>query len=147
MNGQRALVYSRIRENRLDPGESDATRAERQQQVLQAIAAKLASVGTFIDLPFIGGDLLKPLATDMTPGEFMQLGWVKWRASNGKTLHCRLGGDVQSIGGQSYVVPNELDRPAIAMFTGDSAPQPPPPGSGIYGPGCVVGSTTFKTSY
>jgi len=147
MDGERALVYSRSRENRLDPSESDSTRAERQQQVLQAIAANLASVGTFLDLPFVGGDLLKPLATDLTPGEFMQLGWVKWRASNGKTLHCRLGGDVQTIGGQSYVVPNELDRPAVAMFTGDSAPQPPPPGSGIYGAGCVVGSATFKTSY
>jgi len=145
MNGQRALVYSRIRENRLDPGESDATRAERQQQVLQAISSKLASVGTFFDLPFIGGDLLKPLATDFTPGELMQLGWVKWRASNGKTLHCRLGGDVETIGGQSYVVPNELDRPVIAMVTGESAPQPPPPGSGIYGPGCVVGDATLGT--
>jgi LCP family protein required for cell wall assembly len=145
MNGQRALVYSRIRENRLDPGESDATRAERQQQVLQAIAGKLASIGTFFDLPFAGGDLLRPLATDLTPGELMQLGWVKWRASNGKTLHCRLGGDVETIGGQSYVVPNELDRPVIAMVTGDSAPQPPPPGSGIYGPGCVVGDEALGT--
>jgi polyisoprenyl-teichoic acid--peptidoglycan teichoic acid transferase len=145
MTGERALIYSRIRENRLDPGESDATRAERQQQVLQAIAGRLASVGTFFDLPFIGGDLLRPLASDLTPGEFMQLGWVKWRASNGKTLHCRLGGDVQTIGGQSYVVPNELDRPVIAMVTGQSAPQPPPPGSGIYGPGCVVGDQTLGT--
>ena len=29
MNGQRALIYSRIRENRLNPSESDVTRAER----------------------------------------------------------------------------------------------------------------------
>src|SRR5207244_11261006 len=28
MDGRRALIYSRIRENRLDPRESDATRAE-----------------------------------------------------------------------------------------------------------------------
>ena len=32
----------------------------------------------------------------------------------------------------------------IHMFTGDSAPQPPLPGSGPYGPGCVVGSHQFK---
>src|ERR671922_138584 len=37
MNGQRALIYSRIRENRLNPSESDVTRAERQQQVLNAL--------------------------------------------------------------------------------------------------------------
>src|SRR5712692_8713235 len=53
MDGERALIYTRIRENRLDPGENDLTRAERQQQVIQAVSAKLASLGTFLDLPFI----------------------------------------------------------------------------------------------
>ena len=38
MDGERALVYSRIRENRLDPAENDLTRAERQQQVVQAMS-------------------------------------------------------------------------------------------------------------
>ena len=37
----------------------------------------------------------------------------------------------------------EENRNVISMFTGDSAPQPPPPGSGTYGPGCVVGSQTL----
>ena len=32
MDGRRALIYSRIRENRLDPSESDITRGERQQR-------------------------------------------------------------------------------------------------------------------
>src|SRR5215208_2757173 len=32
MDGRRALVYARIRENRLDPTESDVTRSERQQR-------------------------------------------------------------------------------------------------------------------
>src|SRR5439155_19305128 len=73
MDGERALIYTRIRETRLDAGESDRTRAERQQQVIQAVSAKLASVGTFLDLPFIGGDLMKPLATDLSAGDFMQL--------------------------------------------------------------------------
>ena len=144
MNGERALIYSRIRENRLSP-ESDATRAERQQQVLQAIAGKLASLGTFLDLPFDGSDLLKPLATDLTPGEFLQLGWVKFRASNGKTLHCRLGGQPGTVGGQSVIQLDENARPTIAMFTGLSAPQPPPPGSGAYGSGCVVGDKSLGT--
>jgi polyisoprenyl-teichoic acid--peptidoglycan teichoic acid transferase len=143
MNGQRALIYSRIRENKLDPTESDATRSERQQQVLQAIAGKLASLGTFFDLPFSGSDLLKPLATDLTPGEFMQLGWVKWRASNGKTLHCRLGGQRDTVGGQDVIQLDENARPTVAMFTGQSAPQPPPPGSGPYGSGCVIGDKTL----
>ena len=46
MNGERALVYSRIRENRLDASETDLDRARRQQQVIQATADKVTSFGT-----------------------------------------------------------------------------------------------------
>src|SRR5919201_4313856 len=63
MDGHRALIYPRIRETRLNPGDSDITRGERQQQVLQAMTSKLAGMGTFVKLPFIGGDVLKPIAT------------------------------------------------------------------------------------
>ena len=52
MNGQRALIYSRIRENRLDPAETDLDRARRQQQVIQATADKVTSFGTALKLPF-----------------------------------------------------------------------------------------------
>ena len=99
MDGHRALIYSRIRENRLNPSESDLTRGERQQQVMQALLSKLASSGTFFRLPFIGGDLLKPITTDLTTNQFLQLGWIKFRASAGSTLHCRLGGTATDIGG------------------------------------------------
>jgi LCP family protein required for cell wall assembly len=143
MDGKRALIYSRVRENRLDPSESDATRAERQQQVLQAIMAQLASVGTFFDLPFIGGDLLKPLTTDLSAGDFLQLGWVKWRSGDGSAVHCRLGGDISNIGGQSVIQPNEESRSVISMFSGQSAPQPPIPGGGLYGSGCVIGGRSL----
>ncbi len=136
MDGRRALIYTRIRVNRLNPADNDITRAERQQQVVQALASKLASVGTFLDLPFVGDDLLAPLATDLGAGELLQLGWVYWRADEGKAIHCRLGG--QPEGG--YII-GEVDRnlAVISMFKGDSALQPPPPGSGTFGPGCVQG--------
>ena len=140
MDGRHALVYSRIRENRLNPSESDVTRGERQQQVLQAIASQLVSPTEYFKLPFNGGGLLKPLATDLTTGEFMQLAWRKFRASDSKTLHCRLGGDAAFYGGQSVIVPNEDNRPVIQEVLGRAAPQPPRPGSGPFGPGCVVGS-------
>ena len=41
MNGQRALIYSRIRENQLNPADSDITRGLRQQAVMRAVMAKL----------------------------------------------------------------------------------------------------------
>ncbi len=144
MNGERALIYSRVRENQLNPADSDISRGGRQQAVLQAVESKLASVGTAVQLPFIGADLLKPLATDMSAGQFLQLGWVKFRAPSGRVLHCRLGGSASSIGGESVIVSTEENFAVIHMVTGDSAPQPPAPGSGLYGPGCVVGSQTFR---
>ena len=93
MNGQRALVYARIRENRLDPSESDVTRAERQQRVLQAISSRLTSPMTLAKLPFMGDDVAAPLATDLSAAQMVQLGWVKLRAPAGRALHCRLGGN------------------------------------------------------
>jgi len=143
MNGERALIYTRVRENSLNPSDNDITRAERQQEVLQAISSKLASLGTLVQLPFVGGDLLKPLATDLSTGQLLALGWVKFRSGSGNALHCRLGGRPETIDGQSTLVPDELNRAVIAMVTGDSAPQPPPPGSGTFGPGCVQGNRTL----
>jgi LCP family protein required for cell wall assembly len=135
MDGRRALVYARIRTNKLDPGESDITRGERQQQVLDAIGEKTTRPTTLARMPFIGDELLRPLATDLTAWEFIQLGWRKFRAE--RTIHCRLGGEAVSIGGQSFLDPSEDNRNVIAMFLGVTAPQPPRPGSGLYGPGCI----------
>jgi LCP family protein required for cell wall assembly len=140
MDGRRALIYARVRKNALNPADTDFSRAERNQQVINATISKLASVWTFIELPFIGSDLLTPLATDLSAGQLLSLGWVKWRADGGRTLHCRLGGE-PSGGGE--IVPVEENRNVIAMVTGDSAPQPPIPGSGPFGPGCVEGSRTL----
>ena len=139
LDGRRALVYSRIRENLLDPAETDISRGERQQDVLEAMTGKLTGVGTFVRLPFIGGDLVKPLTTDLSAGQLVQLGWIKFRASASRTLHCRLGGSPSSAGGQSVLIGTEENVSVLSMFTGRSAPQPPLPGSGLYGPGCFVG--------
>ena len=65
---------------------------------------KLVGPGTFVRLPFIGGDLVKPLTTDLSAGQLMQLGWVKFRANAGRALHCRLGGERASFGGESVLI-------------------------------------------
>jgi polyisoprenyl-teichoic acid--peptidoglycan teichoic acid transferase len=138
MSGQRALIYSRVRENRLDPGENDLTRGERQQAVLEAMTDKLVSAGTFLKLPFVGDDLVKPLTTDLSAGQLLQLGWVRFRSNEGRSLHCRLGGEPQTIGGSSVLVGGEENTATLSMFTGRSAAQPPPPGT-TFGAGCRVG--------
>jgi LCP family protein required for cell wall assembly len=139
MDGRRALIYSRIRENKLDPSETDLDRARRQQQVIQATADKVTSVGTALRLPFDGGDIVKPLATDLSAGQVLQLGWAYFRADKGKALHCRLGGEPGSVGGESVLLGSEDNVATLAMFTGRSAPLAPPKGL-PYAPGCVVGN-------
>jgi LCP family protein required for cell wall assembly len=138
MDGRRALIYSRIRENSLDAGDNDLTRGERQQAVVEAMTNKLVSPGTLLKLPFIGDDLVKPLATDLSAGQLAQLGWVRFRANEDRSLHCRLGGESQVIGGESVLVGGEENTATLAMFTGLSAPQPPRPGTTL-GAGCLVG--------
>ena len=143
MDGRRALVYSRIRENLLDPSENDITRSERQQQVTQAIADKLVGVGTFLRMPFNGDGLLRPLATDLSANQLLQLGWVKFRVDDGSVVRCRLGGDPETIDGASVIRSSEENRNVISMFLDESAPQPPRPGTGTFGPGCVAGGRTL----
>jgi anionic cell wall polymer biosynthesis LytR-Cps2A-Psr (LCP) family protein len=139
MDGHTALIYSRIRENQLDPSENDFTRGERQQAVIQAMADKVTSFGTFIRAPFIADDLVRPLATDLSAAQILQLAWVKRRTPSSGWLRCRLGGTIADIGGISYVIGSEENVSVIAMITGKTAPQPPLPGSGLFGPGCLVG--------
>ncbi len=133
LNGRRALIYSRVRKNALNPAESDITRGERNQAVLQALMSKLAGFGTFMRMPWIGHDLMKPLATDLSANQFIGLGWAKLRA--GHTLHCRLGGT--STGGD--ITPSEDNAKVILMVLGRSAAQPPAPSGDTYPPGCLVG--------
>jgi LCP family protein required for cell wall assembly len=133
MSGERALIYSRIRENMLDPSENDVTRGARQQDVMNAVAHKFTSMGVLFRMPFSGSSFAKPLTTDLTAGQLAQLGWVKFRSSDSSSVHCRLGGD---LGGGGTGSPSEDNPAAIAMFLGKSAPQPP---TDAFGPGCVTG--------
>jgi LCP family protein required for cell wall assembly len=139
MDGHRALIYARVRKNALNPADTDFSRAEHNQQVLQAVASKLTGFGTLVKLPFIGDDLLSPVTTDLGTHTLLSLGWSKFRTGGSNTLHCRLGGDPS--GGEIRSVPENAG--VIGMITGQSAPQPPVPGSGAYGPGCVTGNGTL----
>ena len=139
MDGHTALIYSRIRENRLDPSWTDFKRSQNQQAVMQATLAKLASPGRFFSLPFDGSSLLAPISTDLSTWDFVQLGWVKFRA--GEVVHCRLGG---SATGNGYITSTQENIQVVQEVLGNSAPQPPAPGSGLFGPGCVVGNQQFK---
>ncbi len=136
MDGRRALVYSRVRTNQLDSSDNDVTRGGRQQAVADAVGDEIASFGTFLKLPFIGDSLAAPLTTDMSAGDLMKLGWVRFRADASRSIHCRLGGEPATIGGESVILPSDENLEVVAMFLRRSAPQPPPKGA-LYDGGCT----------
>jgi LCP family protein required for cell wall assembly len=136
MDGRRALVYSRIRTNQLDPSDTDISRTGRQQAVAEAVGNKVASVGTFSRLPFIGDSLAAPVATDLSAWELAKLGWVRFRADDGRALHCRLGGDPATIGGESVLLGSEDNVDVISMFLRQSAALAPRKGF-PYAAGCT----------
>ena len=86
----------------------------------------------------MGDEIVRPLATDLSAGQLVQLGWAYFRADPSNALHCRLGGDPASVGGESVLLGSEDNVAAVAMFLGKSAPLPPPKGL-PYAPGCVIG--------
>lgn len=139
MSGKRAVIYSRVRKNALNPSDTDFSRAERQQQVLRAVLKKMTSVSTVAKLPWVGKKLTGPLTTDLSTFQFMQLGWIYKR---GDELHCRLGGTPETLpDGQAVIVAEGDDKEyVIQTVLGKTAPQPPRPGEELYGAGCVKGS-------
>jgi LCP family protein required for cell wall assembly len=137
MNGHEALIFSRVRENQLDGSFTDFDRQHDQQLVEQATLSKLSSPSQFFSLPFNGSSLMKPIATDLSTWQLMQLAWVKFRS--GKAIHCRLGGTGESIGGGDYIIGTSENIRVIDEVLGQSAPQPPARGN-PYAPGCIVGS-------
>ena len=137
LSGHEALIFSRIRENQLDPSWTDFDRQHDQQLVEQATLSKLSSPTRFFSLPFNGSSLLKPIATDLSTWKLIQLSWVKFRS--GSPIHCRLGGTSEQIGGGDYIIGSSENIRVIDEVLGQSAPQPPPKGQ-PYAPGCIVGS-------
>jgi len=134
LDGRRALAYARIRHT-TNAADSDISRTERQQRVLQALMHQLVTPSSIFHLPSIGSAVAKPLATDLSANELLGMGWIKFRA--GRTLECHLGGTPLVLGGQDVLQSSEQNAAVVQMFLGTSAPQPAPKGQ-LYAPGCTT---------
>ena len=138
MDGKRALIYSRVRENRLDESESDITRGARQQAVIRATVDQLVSLRTFARLPFVGRDVTRPLTTDLTTSELFELALVGARAQDDRMVQCRLGGTPSRVDGVSYLVGTARNPVIVNMFLGRATPRKPQASGGRFAPGCPV---------
>lgn len=69
LNGQLALRFARVRENRCAPNEDDRARAARQQQVLAAMRSRVVSPvhwpSDFVRGPFIAWQAPRAISSDM----------------------------------------------------------------------------------
>ena len=118
MDGERALQYARTRH-----ASSDFDRAARQQQVLMALARKLASPEGLVRLPAVVGAGLDHVDTNLGPVEMLQLGVTALRVGPDKIEHRVIDRDmVQSwttpTGGAVLLPRWDVIRPVVEAFFG-----------------------------
>ena len=133
LDGRHALAYARVRENTLDPTDTDISRGLRQQRVLGAIKRSLVSPSTLFSLPDVGRAIGRPLTTDLSASDLLAIGWRAMRSST--TLHCRLGGTITTIGGASELIASPENARVVLTFLGRSAPVAPAK-TDPFSPGC-----------
>lgn len=141
LDGRDALAYARIRKvdeatQRRSPVEgTDLGRAARQQRVIDAIVAKVASVDSVRRPRAVPRAVVRPLLTDISASQMVAFGFGKWWSRPDNSLRCRLGGEegFDSLGGM-VLLPDEANRAAVRMFLGRQAPVPP---QGPLSAGCI----------
>lgn len=137
LTGRRALAYSRVRKNQLNPNESDLSRGQRQQAVLDAIAAEVISRSSLFHPGKAAAAIMTPLTTEITASQLIAFGFSKKIATNDKSLKCRLGGDAQLVEGQDMLVGDETNRATINMFRFQIPPEKPFLKTNQFAPGCL----------
>ncbi len=111
MMGQQALIYSRLRHV-----DNDFMRMGRQQQVVQALEAKITRPRNLWDLPWTGARFIRAVKTDLHTNQILGLGYLDWRAK-GRQYKSVVVGTPQMIGGVDYVVVSQsVLRRDVAAF-------------------------------
>jgi len=137
LNGRRSLAYSRVRENALNPNDSDFTRGARQQQVIDAVLHKLTSFDSVLHPKRNPRAAIKPVTTDITESEMIAMVFGKTWAKH--TVHCRLGGDISMVNGASVIVGDrERNGAVMRMWLGDELPVKPNLKANQFDAGCFV---------
>ncbi|MFN2612687.1 MAG: LCP family protein [Solirubrobacterales bacterium] len=118
LNGDQALLLSRIRENTCNPRESDIDRAKRQQLVLAGIKNRLTDPLrvpiNFIKGPLIGWSAPKAIISDMGAFTMPQLGLAAMLGAGGSTTEV-LAPSGSGPGG-SLIISEEERRRKVNQF-------------------------------
>lgn len=116
LDGAQATTYARIR----SVGNGDFERTQRQRIVLEAMLAKMKTVG-LLAWPGVFNDCKDMVKTNLTPDEMLAIGFKVLRMKNVEMEQLRIPMDgtwiYQTVDGLSYVVINfEDNRKAIQQF-------------------------------
>jgi LCP family protein required for cell wall assembly len=97
-NGTDALAYARIRKS---PGESDLTRAARQQEVLVALRDRAVGAGILFNLPDLMAAVGSTVRTDLPADRLPQLAALAEQIGGSSTTKLVLGSPQIKAGGAS----------------------------------------------
>jgi LCP family protein required for cell wall assembly len=132
LQGDKALAYARLRENRCNASEDDRDRAARQQAVLNAIKGRLTSVTrfpyNFVKGPWIGWNAPRAFISDMGGFTLPQVAMAAILGGSGSTNV--LGGtgahSQASPGpGGSLFIPQGACEDAVKKLLGGDPPRRP----------------------
>jgi LCP family protein required for cell wall assembly len=117
LNGEQALVYARTRENSCNASDSDLTREAHQQDILNAIKAKLTSPSIFFRLPWASWDAPKVLRSDMGGLTLMSLFAGSELGGNAPIKVLKpTGGEVIAGGGDALTVSSSDLHKAVSQL-------------------------------
>jgi LCP family protein required for cell wall assembly len=98
LDGANALAYARIRKS---TGESDFTRAARQQEVLVALRDRTVRAGALLSLPQLLGAIGGTIRTDLPADHLPELAALAEQIDSSATTRVVLGGPMIKSGGSS----------------------------------------------
>lgn len=117
MDGERALQYARIRH-----GGSDFQRAERQQAVIAAFAARMASPAAWVRLPLVWAAVQSSVDTNLPPWQMARLAPTLLRLGPGgldrRVIDQNMVTPYTTPAGASVVLPNwgRINPVLLEMF-------------------------------
>ena len=135
MDGRRALVYSRIRDEPARPvghGHHARQPAADRRRCRRATRSR-ASARSSACRSWETRSPRRSRPTSRPGSSHSSAGCGSARRGS---LRCRLGGEPSSLGGESVLLGSEDNVAVISMWLGRSAPLPPPKGT-LYGAGCT----------
>ena len=149
LDGRHALAYARVRENTPTRPTTTSRAACASSACCRRSRSASPRPSTLLHLPRVGSAIGKPLATDLSANDLLELGWRQLRASS--TLHCHLGGTITSVGGASELIGGDENRRVILAVLGKSAPSPPrratrspPAAPDLYEPSGLIGAWSCR---